>query len=280
MNPYFIDEPAIFSFSGGRTSGYMLYKTVEAHDGALPKDVVVTFANTGKEMPETLDFVKDCGEHFGVDIVWLELSEMTKKEGGGYDKKYRVTNHKDASRNGEPFTVLLDAMPAIPNMVNMACTAYLKTRLMRMYADDIGLERGCLTVVGLRADERRRVANLHNKKTEGFTGYCPLSVDSVTKEVVSDFWSKQNFDLNLPNNNGVTDWGNCDVCFKKGGTKRQSIIRERPDLADWWIEAEKKKGQKFRLDQPDYKKMKMIATDQGNLFDFPDDDSIPCFCGD
>jgi 3'-phosphoadenosine 5'-phosphosulfate sulfotransferase (PAPS reductase)/FAD synthetase len=33
----------------------------------------VTFANTGKEMPETLDFVRDCGEHWGVDITWLEL---------------------------------------------------------------------------------------------------------------------------------------------------------------------------------------------------------------
>ena len=51
MNPYRINEPAAISFSGGRTSAFMLFKVLEAHDGQLPDDVVVTFANTGKEMP-------------------------------------------------------------------------------------------------------------------------------------------------------------------------------------------------------------------------------------
>jgi hypothetical protein len=36
---------------------------------------------------------------------------------------------------------------------------------------------------------------------------------------------------------------------------------------------------RFRSDQPSYEKMKLIATDQGQLFDF-DDESIACFCGD
>ena len=72
MNPYVINEPAVISFSGGRTYAYMLYKILEAHGGTLPDHVKVCFANTGKEMPETLDFVRDCGEQWGVDIVWLE----------------------------------------------------------------------------------------------------------------------------------------------------------------------------------------------------------------
>ena len=44
--------------------------------------------------------------------------------------------------------------------------------------------------------------------------------------------------MNLPNDNGVTPFGNCDLCFLKSSKKRLSIIRERPDLARWWIEKE------------------------------------------
>ena len=135
-------------------------------------------------------------------------------------------------------------------------------------------------MIGLRGDEKRRAIKLHNKLIEGQDCWCPLYVDEVTKEHISDFWSNQIFDLQLPNNNGVTDWGNCDLCFLKATSKRMSIIRERPDLADWWIEQEDSMQDQFGRNKPSYKKMKVIATDQGNLFEFADDESIPCYCGD
>lgn len=59
-SPYRITGPAVVSFSGGRTSGYMLWHILDAHGGALPDDVKVVFCNTGKERPETLDFVERC----------------------------------------------------------------------------------------------------------------------------------------------------------------------------------------------------------------------------
>ena len=49
MNPFQINEPTCISFSGGRTSAYMLYKVLEAHQMSLPDEAVVCFANTGKE---------------------------------------------------------------------------------------------------------------------------------------------------------------------------------------------------------------------------------------
>ena len=50
-SPYLIKEQAIISFSGGRTSAFMLWKILEAHGGTLPDNLKVVFANTGKEMP-------------------------------------------------------------------------------------------------------------------------------------------------------------------------------------------------------------------------------------
>ena len=41
---------------------------------------MVTFANTGREMPETLDFVQACADNWGIDIVWLERT-IEKGEG-------------------------------------------------------------------------------------------------------------------------------------------------------------------------------------------------------
>ena len=54
MNPYKILEPTVISFSGGRTSAYMLWKILEANNG-LPDEAIVCFANTGKEEEATLD---------------------------------------------------------------------------------------------------------------------------------------------------------------------------------------------------------------------------------
>ena len=149
----------------------------------------------------------------------------------------------------------------------------------------LGFKTPYISFVGIRGDEQRRAIKISGKIESGQERYLPLYLDGVTAKNVGDFWKNNDFDLGLPNNNGVTDWGNCDLCFLKGTGKKQSIIRERPDLADWWIEQEeslssdKGRGAFFRADTPSYKTMKTIALEQTNIFDFTDE-SISCFCGD
>ena len=103
MNPYKIKGPALISFSGGRTSAFMLKQIIDAHGGTLPDDIYVTFANTGKEMPETLDFVQACSEHWGVKVHWLELEMADERP------VYRTkeVTYETASRDGEPFAALI-----------------------------------------------------------------------------------------------------------------------------------------------------------------------------
>lgn len=294
-NPYFITEPAGISFSGGRTSAYMLYRILQAHSGKLPDFVRVTFANTGKEMPQTLDFVQRCSEEWGVDIAWLELGSYDYK--GSYKKgrhkgkpiykaSTKIVDYETASRNGEPFERLIKQRGYLPGAVQRFCTAELKVRRIHGYIKKELKHDNHMQYIGIRADEKRRAIKIHGSLDSGHESFCPLYVDGITKHDISDFWNSQNFDLELPNNNGVTDWGNCDLCFLKGYSKKMSIIRERPELADWWMAMESSIENKnhsfrvFRNDQPNYQRMKIIATDQGNLFDLPDDETIPCFCGD
>lgn len=287
-NPYFIEDEAIVSFSGGRTSGCMLYNILEAHDFELPDYVKVCFANTGKEMPQTLDFVKRVQDEWGVDIVWLErfarLADADDKNMYRYDTE--VVTYETASRNGEPFSSLIQVRQYAPNPVARFCTSEMKVRAISSYVEGLGFERPYLAYMGIRADEPRRAVKILGRTESGQEAVLPLYTAGVTAADVGRFWNSQSFDLELPNNNGVTDWGNCDLCFLKGLGKKLSIIRERPDLADWWIEQEEKlseqvgKGAYFRADQPSYKKMKEMATTQGQLFAFEDDETIPCFCGD
>ena len=78
------DGNVLISFSGGRTSGYMLHRILEANRD-LPDRVKVLFANTGREMPGTLDFVHNIEKNWGVDITWLEYSRAPSN---------RYQNHK------------------------------------------------------------------------------------------------------------------------------------------------------------------------------------------
>lgn len=73
-DPFLIDGPTCISFSGGRTSAYMLWRALQSN-GGLPDEAVVTFANTGKEDVHTLEFVQACADEWDVPIAWIENRE-------------------------------------------------------------------------------------------------------------------------------------------------------------------------------------------------------------
>ena len=278
MNPYKINEPTCISFSGGRTSGYMLYKVLEANNG-LPDNAVVCFANTGKEEEATLKFVHDCSVNWNVPITWIEFVDD--------ESKYKIVNYETASRNGEPFESLIRKKKYLPNPVTRFCTVEMKIRPMAKYLFDIGFAEKPshgekMAWVGIRADEQRRAAKILDKER------IPLFYAGVTKQDVGNFWKAQSFDLELPNMNGVTMHGNCDLCFLKGGNQTQSLIAEKPERALWWARMETivksenvmshEGTDRFRKDRPSYQQMYDNALNQDTL-NF-EDETIGCFCGD
>lgn len=279
MNPYIITEPTCISFSGGRTSAYMLYRVLEANNG-LPECARVVFANTGKEAEETLKFVNDCSVNWNVPITWLEYVNVN----GEHD--FKVVDFHTASRNGEPLEQIIRHFKSLPNPRAKTCTFQSKVRTIGRYLKSNGWTEWN-SFVGIRADEENRARKLRSD-VSGETPLAPLVDDEVTKEIVSIFWQVQNFDLGLPNRGGVTPLGNCDCCYLKGTAKLQSIINDDPSKADWWIRMEDlaeelgagPTGRIWRLDQPTYKQMKKFALEQADMFSLPQNESIECFCGD
>ena len=271
-SPYRVPRPAVISFSGGRTSGYMLRRIVDAFGGALPSDIAVVFANTGRERPETLDFVDICGRAFGVEIAWVEYC---------WDSPHRtrVVDHATASRSGEPYAALIERKGFVPNPTLRACTTFLKRDRIEAFARHrLGLRRWH-SVIGLRADEPRRVHRMRARNCGSRTGaraVLPLADAGIREADVLAWWKSQPFDLGL----GAYQ-GNCDLCFLKGRAKLIRIIRDDPSLADWWIEQEASVAhrtgpdgrhceslKRFRLEET-YAELRTAALAHRDLFDDP-----------
>lgn len=243
--PFLITGPALISFSGGRTSAYMLWRILQAHGGSLPDDVHVCFANTGKEREETLRFVHECGARWGVPIIWLEW-----REGAGHETedRFEVVGFNSASRNGEPLRAIFQRKKYLPNAVTRFCTAEAKIETMKQYMLSLGY-KNWTNVVGLRADEAHRLLKQVLRNISGkecWRSSCPLAVGGVIKRHVMRFWLggnqwgtdrryplPQGFDLGLDDHEG-----NCDACMLKGYLVLAHVERQRPGTLDWWIERE------------------------------------------
>ena len=285
-DPFKITGPTCISFSGGRTSAYMLWRVLQSN-GGLPADAVVCFANTGKEEEATLRFVRDCSEQWGVPITWVEYRN---DEAG-----YAVVSYETASREGEPFEALIRKREYLPNPVTRFCTSELKIRTMHRFLranwQALGWDAESLEwdqMIGIRADEARRVSKIrtrgHSTETTKETMLMPLADAGVTVHDVGAFWDSQPFNLELPTYNGRTLAGDCDLCFLKPAAQVASLIHEKPQRAVWWARMEalalasKPTGAVFRSDRPSY--AAMLHNDSAQTDFISNEEAIACFCGD
>jgi len=248
------------SFSGGRTSAYMLHELLVANNG-LPDRAIVAFQNTGREMPETLDFVQQVSEQWDVPIVWLEyeLSEQGKNS-------FKIVNHNSASRNGEPFDKLINKYKRLPNARFRFCTGVLKMQTGQKYLKSLGW-KSWTNAVGIRADEPRRLKRKTNDNVEML---YPLGNAGKTKHDVQSFWAAQPFDLRLPIYNGKTMKGNCDFCFLKSEATLAMMAREHPELAKWWINAEQRLNNRFERGRDLSSFVDFVSRQQDWVFDEQD----------
>lgn len=219
------------AFSGGRTSAYMLHQILEAN-GDLPERVEVTFQNTGREMPQTLDFVAEVGRRWGVMVTWLEYRAAKPL--------FEVVGYQGASRNGEPFDQLIAKKQALPNQFQKWCSSELKTKTVKRYLVSIGWKRWT-SCIGFRKDEEHREPFQDNRST----AHLPLRLAGVSKHDVVRFWMAQPFDLHLPVVRGKTVGGNCDGCFLKSEAEQAALARDMPSRHAWWERHECATGRTF-----------------------------------
>ena len=229
-------------FSGGRTSAYMLRLILDALDGGgWPEAWRVVFANTGREFPQTLDFVREVGERWNIPITWVEF-ERGERPDGRNAYLFKVVSHNSASRDGKPFEELIRCKRHLPNIMMRFCTGELKIRPAAKVCREVFGWETWSNVLGIRADESKRIKPSRDKR---WINVHPLVDMGVTVEDVATFWRQQEFDLRLPNLNGKCWLGNCDGCFLKSEQDNANLWRYFPERAKWWERMEQETGSTF-----------------------------------
>ncbi len=196
-------------------------------------------------------------------------------------------DHTTASRNGEPFDALIRKADILPNAVTRKCTAELKVSTIERYVRrDLGWKLPDVrNVIGLRYDERPR---WEDALMTGCRTEYPMVHARVTHRDIAAFWARHPFDLAIH-----SALGNCDACFMKARHKLVSILRDSPEITDWWIDAEEQAvaRRKDVLRRPEmarfskrwtYRQLRDEALSTPHLpdFDIPVDTALPCFCTD
>jgi len=276
------EETYLISFSGGRSSAMLLKLLLNEFDGTLPENFIVTFANTGKEHPGTLDFVHQCEERWDVPIHWLEFAGLHDKLVNKDERmvRYNVVNHETASREGEPWLRTIEALPGYaPRRAARMCTYYMKVSTMWSFMFDMGIEQ-FTNLVGYRLDEMGR---LHRSKMKCGADptrpqvEAPLVHAGIDKAGVMKFWQDQDFDLDIPEG-----CGNCDLCFLKGRKQLIRVAYDNPGIIDWWVKADEYAielgATRPMLPDGGYANLKHQVDE--NLFEHEDVTSLECFCTD
>lgn len=223
------------SVSGGRTSAYMARwiqthpDEVAAYLGADRVDVVYTFANTGMEHEDTLRFVRDLGENFGLDIHWIETQVQ---HGARASSEPVETTYEKAWRNDQwmnprhPFHAVIIKY-GIPCGTRKHCTREMKYVPMTKFARRHHGTRDIVTAIGIRADESRRAR--YDGSAEGYCLVYPLCHwEPVDKDDVLEFWRDYAWDLTIPEH-----LGNCVMCYKKSFKKLALVDRDMPGAFDF-----------------------------------------------
>jgi len=225
--------PTFCAISGGRTSGLM------AHMLKGKPDHIFMFQNTGRERPETYDFLDRMDKEFGLNLVWMEYTcpDPQKKAG------VKIVDYKTANRDGLPFEQLIDKRKAIPNKFKRFCTIEMKVKTARRWIRSLGHTKWNYAL-GYRSDEARKTRSDTMQNT-----ITPLRDKNITVRDVAEFWQKNSFDLKLPLlPNGKTFGGNCMGCFWHSEYQNAHLCATRPKDADWLIRQEKRMGFTFNED--------------------------------
>lgn len=208
----------IVSFSGGRTSAYLVH-LMEQRRKKENIDVEYVFMDTGAEHPKTYEFIKNCVEYFDIELTVLK-SVINQELGVGV--KYKRININECKWDLSLFKEMM-SKHSTPCLTSPFSNGRLKTEPMMKYIKD-NYPEPATQWLGMRIDEKNRLKSKPNIK------YL-AEISSMEKIDIVGWWAEMPFDLE------IGDWlGNCVFCYKKSPVKIALAMKQEPELAKEWIE--------------------------------------------
>lgn len=206
----------IVSFSGGRTSAYMVYllEQKKKHESI---EVEYIFLDTGAEDVGTYKFIKKLAHEWNIKITCLRAVNTPEK---GVGTSYKVVPIDEIKQDLLPFKEYVKSYNYPYYPTGISCTAHMKIKPFQKYVKDNYKKGEFVQWIGIRIDEPRRL-----KQKEGIKYLADIS--DFTKQDIINWWSRQHFDLE------IDEWrGNCLFCIHKKVTKLALVAKELPKEAD------------------------------------------------
>ena len=195
--------PHVVKFSGGRSSGMLLFALLE--NGLLDRargDVIV-FNNTSAEHPSTYRFVRDCmftARRYGIPFYQVEFQTYEDARRGEWTRlpTYRLvcdTPKSDANVDGfhwrgEVFEELLSWAGYVPNQFNRICTRHLKLEATRTFLKDWLASRPTIPRLGHYGNASRIDPDAAYRRHKESQGGVPREIFLRKREFV---WSRPHF---------------------------------------------------------------------------------------
>lgn len=203
----------VVSFSGGRTSAYLVY-LMEVKRIRENLKVKYIFMDTGAEHPKTYEFIRNVIKYWNIDLVCLRLVVDPKL---GNANSYRVMSVDEIGQDLQPW---VDACGkyGTPYVHGAFCTRTMKLEPFERYCKEY-FPDGYHSWLGIRADEPRR---LIPRESASYLA----DISDFDKQDILDWWKEQPFDLDIPEH-----LGNCVFCIKKGINKVALATRDEPEMA-------------------------------------------------
>ena len=139
--------PHVMKFSGGKTSGMLLFVLLEAGMLKAERGDVIVFNNTSAEHPATYEFVKQCKriveKRYKIPFFWVEHQTYEDARQGEYVRlqSFKLVNTEPYSKNnpngyhwrGEVFEEMLSHKGYVPTLFQRTCTQSLKLECSRAF---------------------------------------------------------------------------------------------------------------------------------------------------
>ena len=161
--------PHVVKFSGGRTSGMLLFMLLDSGILKPERGDVIVFNNTTAEHPATYKFVAKCKqlveEEYGVPFFWVEFQTYEDARGGEWTRlpSYRMVRSEPYSDmepygyrwKGEAFEEMLSWSGYVPNQFQRTCTRSLKLETTRRFLQDWLSDQDGIKHLGHYGEESR-----------------------------------------------------------------------------------------------------------------------------
>ena len=260
LSHYYIKEyhskiPHIVKFSGGRSSGALLFSMLKNNMLDASRGDVIIFNNTSAEHSKTYAFVmeckKRCEEEYNIPFFLTEFQTFEDCKNGIYDRfqAYRLVNEKPYSKDnpngyhhkGEVFEELISWQMYLPSLMSgRTCTKKMKMDVTYEFLNDWFSGQDSLSRLGHYGKSTRIDKNILYKKHQKMGGKVPFKIYQNKKEYCLTrplFRPEQNFQdytsVNLKNKEIYIHKKNIEFCsfigFRADEPMRLEKMKKRID---------------------------------------------------